>query len=80
MNQGSSQQPPTTTGTTSISVSPDGNKKSKKTTIYSGDKAFKQLWQKVNKTMSEVWNSKTIADFVEFERNSNATGILNYVI
>jgi len=30
--------------------------------------------------MSEVWNSKTIADFVEFERNSNATGILNYVI
>lgn len=63
-----------------ISVSPDGNKKNKKTTIYSGDKAFEQLWQEVNKTMSEVWNSKTFADLVEFERNSNATGIPNYVI
>jgi Rrf2 family protein len=63
-----------------ISVSPDGNKKSRKTTIYSGDKAFKQLWQEVNKTMSEVWNSKTFEDLVEFELNSNEAGKPNYVI
>ena len=63
-----------------ISVSPDGNKRSKKTTICSGDNAFEQLWQEVNKTMSEVWNSKTFADLVEFEQNSNAAGTPNYVI
>ena len=63
-----------------ISVSPDGNKKNKKTAIYSSDKVFEQLWQEVNKTMSEVWNSKTFADLVEFERNSNATTMPNYVI
>ena len=60
--------------------SPDGNKKSKKTTIYLGNNAFEQLLQEVNKTMSEVWNSKTFADLVEFERNSNAAGIPNYAI
>ena len=63
-----------------ISVSPDDDKKSKKTTIYSSDKVFEQLWQEVNETMSEVWNSKTFADLVEFERNSSVTGISNYVI
>ena len=58
-----------------ILISPDGNKTSKKTAIYSGDNAFEQLWQEVNKTMSEMWNSKTFANLVEFEQNSNATGI-----
>ncbi len=63
-----------------ISVSPDGNKKSKKATIYSGDKAFEQLWQEVNKIMSEVWNSKTFANLVEFEQNSDMTSISNLAI
>ena len=63
-----------------ISASPDGNKENKKTTIYFGDKAFKQLWQEANKTMSEVWNSKTFADLVEFERNNSAVNIPNYFI
>ena len=63
-----------------ISVSPDGNKKNIKSTTYSGDSAFEQLWQEVNKIMSDVWNSKTFANLVDFERNNNATDTPNYVI
>ena len=63
-----------------ISVVPDGNGKSKDGTIRWGDNAFKQLWQEVNQAMLEVWNSKTFADLVEFERNSKAMLTPNYVI
>ena len=34
----------------------------------------------VNEIISEVWNSKTFADLVEFERNSNAASVPNYII
>ena len=63
-----------------ISVNPDDNKNSDKIQIYSGDKVFEQLWQEVNKTMFDVWNSKTFADLVEFERNNKSTTIPDYII
>ena len=62
-----------------ISATPDSDRKGKGRAHW-GDNAFEKLWQEVNETMSEVWNSKTFANLVEFERNSNATGIPNYVI
>jgi len=62
-----------------ISATPDSDRKGKRR-VHWGDNAFEQLWQEVNETMSEVWNSKTFADLVEFERNSNVAGIPNYVI
>ena len=62
-----------------ISATPDSDRKGKGR-VHWGDNAFEQLWQEVNETMSEVWNSKTFADLVEFERNSNVVGIPNYVI
>jgi Rrf2 family protein len=63
-----------------ISVVPDSHRKSKKSTVRRGDNAFEQLWQEVNQAMLEVWNRKTFADLVEFERNSKALRVPNYVI
>jgi DNA-binding IscR family transcriptional regulator len=62
-----------------ISATPDSDRKGKGR-VHRGNNAFEQLWQEVNKTMSEVWNSNTFADLVEFERNSKAVRVPNYVI
>lgn len=63
-----------------ISVVPDSNKKSKESIAHWGDNAFGQLWQEVDQTMLEVWNSKTFADLVEFERNNRNDGVSDYII
>ncbi len=48
--------------------------------VHWGDNAFGQLWREIDQAMLEVWNSRTFADLVEFERNNNSVSVSDYVI
>ena len=63
-----------------ISIVPDHNKKRENNRDHRGDIAFEWFWQQVNRAMLEVWKSKTFADLVEYERNSKAERVPNYII
>ena len=54
--------------------------KDKESTVHWGDNAFAQLWQEVDQAMLKVWNNKTFADLVKFEKNSSQARASNYVI
>ena len=63
-----------------ISVAPDGEGKSNRSTAFGQDEAFKQLWQEVNNAVSGVCDSRTFADLVEFERARREACAPNYII
>ncbi|MHC5060722.1 MAG: RrF2 family transcriptional regulator [Planctomycetota bacterium] len=45
-----------------------------------GQSAFEQLWQKVNSAVSDICDSATIAELVEYERANGTAAVLNYNI
>lgn len=62
-----------------ISVAADAVKVNGGTTFF-GNEAFKKLWQEVNNAVSEICDTKTFADLVEFERAKRDACVPNYII
>jgi Rrf2 family protein len=49
-------------------------------TAFLGGYTFRELWQEINKAVSEVCNNKTFAELVEFERAKRDKCAVNYSI
>jgi len=62
-----------------ISLAPD-TKKDDRDQLWGGNEAFKELWRQVNDAVSEVFDNKTFADLVEFERAQREKCAVNYSI
>ena len=62
-----------------ISVAPEAVKDNGDTAFF-GNEAFKELWQEINDTVTEVFDKKTFADLVELEIARRQTQVPNYVI
>ena len=62
-----------------ISVAPEAVKDNGETAFF-GNEAFKELWQEINNTVTEVFDRKTFADLVEFERAKREQCVPNYSI
>jgi Rrf2 family protein len=63
-----------------ISVTNDGTRKPKRGNYFYGDYAFKQLWQSVSSAISQVWDSTTFAELIEYENAKKTTAIPDYAI
>jgi len=63
-----------------ISVAPDDKGIANRNETFFGDDAFTQLWREVNTAISEVCNSKTFVELVEFERANREKCAPNYSI
>lgn len=62
-----------------ISLVPDSNKDNGDH-FWGGNEAFKDLWRQVNDAVSEVFDNKTFAELVEFERATREKCAVNYNI
>lgn len=60
-------------------IAPDGANQHQGTT-FRGNEAFRELWQQVNDAVYEVYNNKSFADLVEFERAKRDRHVPNYSI
>ena len=63
-----------------ISVTDGNDGKPNKVESFFGDYAFKQLWQKVNNTVSEICDNTTFAELVEYETANKSACVPNYTI
>jgi len=62
-----------------ISLAPD-DKKGNGDHFLGGNEAFRELWRQVNDAVTEVFDNKTFAELVEFERAKREKCAVNYSI
>lgn len=63
-----------------VAVIGDKTKRSNKSDYFYGDYAFEELWQKVNRAISEVYDNITFAEMVELEASRKTALVPNYAI
>jgi Rrf2 family protein len=63
-----------------ICVTEGNEREANRTESYYGDFAFRQLWENVNKAVSEVCDNTTFAELIKIERMKQTKNVANYSI
>lgn len=63
-----------------ISVTDGNSEKPDKSESFFGDYAFAQLWQKIDNAISQICDSTTFAELVEYEMAEKTVRVPNYTI
>jgi DNA-binding IscR family transcriptional regulator len=63
-----------------LSMTGDEQRRVGASALFFGDGAFEELWERVNRAISQVWDNTTFAELVEYERAKRAAFAPNYTI
>jgi len=63
-----------------ISMTADDSRRASKSESFYGDYAFEQMWENVNKAISQVCDNTTFAELIEYEKAQKTAAVPNYSI
>jgi Rrf2 family protein len=63
-----------------VSMTGDERRRGGASTSFFGDGAFEELWERVDRAISQVWDNTTFAELVEYERAKRSAFAPNYAI